>query len=235
VEAYPRSAPADGAEALATIETDPLIARRTVGLGRSVSLALPIDGRRNLGWGEGGASGVLAAAVRWVLPTGGDPRFSGEVDRRGDRPILRIRAEDSGRPMNRLRLLARVLPAGLDAPPAEVALEQVGPGRYEGALPAGACARPVVVQDDNGREVWHAAGRAMPPAEVCALGANWDVLRRLADRTGGRILPRAELTAFVTARRDAAYAPIWPWLAAAALGAMLFEWIVARRRAPAPA
>jgi hypothetical protein len=256
-DAYVLSAPREGAEVLASIGDDPVIARRLAGLGRSVSLALPLDASTNAallpGGGAtpaaGGFADLLRSAGEWARRTAFDARFSCELDRADGDLRLAVEAAQDGRPMNLLKLAARLAavdapsgPAGAGPAPAagdnivQVPLQQVAPGRYEARL--GDASRAFIVQlvDANGgRTIWRGAWGASREEEFAAIGPNWANLNRLAVIVDGRIEPAGGLRAAggdspdkykQLVRRQ--YAPIAGPLLAIAAALMLLEWAAAR-------
>ena len=110
----------------------------------------------------------------------------------------------------------------------EVRLGQFAPGKYEGRLEIGPDAAAVAVRDSSGRTVWQGATAATCSPELSAIGPNWENLRRLAELTGGKIIGPSELAGLVRTEAAGQSMPLWPWLAAAALTAMLLDWVTVR-------
>ena len=237
LDAYVLSVRRGDAEVIAAVGSDAILARRTVGLGRTVSIAVPLEAPHNPRWSNSaGWRSVLAAAVRWVLTPQDDPRFDGELTTQSGSVLLTINARDPNGPMNFLKLFVtsatRAVSPGSDKDPgaaAAVGLVQTAPGRYEGqlALPRG---RPVsvAVGDAGGRTVWRGSYGTGVADEFAALGADWEALRRLAALTGGRIVAPRDLPAAARAVHDREYSPLWQLLLAAAVAIMLLEWALTR-------
>lgn len=248
VEAYVLSAPqgegASAAEVLgrvtvtergenaATAGGDPVLARRQVGLGRSVSLAAPLgQGRNETLSGAPWLARTLAGASQWAMRRGEDPRFSGSVERVGGALHVEVSARAEDKWMNGLDLRAAVLrasAAGGDAP-AEVAMRQTAPGRYEASLAAEGAVSAAVRLEGAGT-VWQGRlGRTYEP-EFAAVGPHWANLRRLAELTGGRVVSSrpAEIRELTSRWSRQPYTPVWALLLGAALTAMLAEWALTR-------
>ena len=228
-DAYILSAPQPGAEVLASVAADAVFARRAVGLGRSVSLTLPLtDGANRLWQRWPGRPGLVSAMTRWVMTGGNDPRFAVAVQREGPMLHLTVHAADADGPMDQLSLAARVSQPDRQRP-AEMPLPQSGVGRYEATLPA--YAGPVAVQvvrTTDGGAVWQGTLAAGAAAEFQSIGADWTALNRLADLTGGRIVSNATLSQWVDRVESRGARAIWAYLLAAALAAMLAEWATTR-------
>ncbi|MFP4105226.1 MAG: VWA domain-containing protein, partial [Phycisphaerae bacterium] len=128
VDSYVLSAAADGATVLAGIAGDPVAARRRVGLGRSITLAIPISAGENAAWRASPAVGrMLAGAIGRVARPSDDPRFSADLRRTGDDLELTVTAEEEGQPMNDLSLTGSAWDADA-AVVARVGLRQTAPG-----------------------------------------------------------------------------------------------------------
>jgi len=227
VEAYLPSAENEGARVAARVEADPLIARRPVGLGRSVSIAVDPAGSAALL--ESDAFGrTLAAEVAWAQSPAVDPRFSGEISRDGGELRISVEARDADGPVNLLDLMAEAAPAEASAEPVRGPMRQTAPGRYEGRLPAPHGAIVLHVRETSGRPVWRKAIGGMYPPEFTATGADWESLNRLAELTGGQIVSMDELAASIASAPAMAPTPVWRWALLAALACMLAEWALTR-------
>ena len=230
LDAYVLSGRRRGAEVIAAVGADAILARRTVGLGRSVSAAVPLETPHNPQWRTSPAwRGVLAAATRWVLAPEGDPRFDGGLATRKGTILLTIEARDARGPMNLLKLTALSAGAEADGNAVATVLVQTAPGRYEarvGSADDGLVS--VAVRDAGGRTVWRGSHGGTVPREFAALGADWQSLRRLAALTGGRMVAARDLPAAGRKARSRRYSPLWQFFLAAALAIMLLEWALTR-------
>jgi len=229
VQSYLLSAPRDSAVVLAKVgpEGDPLLARRQVGLGRSVTLALDPRAGANPAWELAGRlTGMTAGVARVAAAPVGDPRFACTADRAGDLLRVSVEAADANGPMNGLRLTALVGGVEDDAG-RPVELPQTAPGRYAADLPAPAGAAALVLRAD-GAAVWRTALPQLPAPELARLGADWANLRSLAELTGGRIVARVDLAGLARSLDRRRRMELWPWLLAAAAAVMLLEWSAAK-------
>ncbi len=228
LQAWLLAAERPGAEVLAqTAGGDAVLARRPAGLGRSVCLAVPLGTGRNASWWRSAeARALLPAAARWTLRSDNDPRFSAEIERAGPRLRIAVAAADAGRPIDELDLAAAVSAGDAER---SVPLEQVAPGRYRGSIDAPPEApAAVAVRTGDGATVWRGAAAATYPREYARLGADDDALRRLAERTGGRVVPASGLARALRESHARRLTELWPWLLGAALLLMLSEWCLTR-------
>lgn len=231
--AYLPSALKPDALTLARAGADPVIASRQAGLGKVLSIALPISPADNPALA---ASGPLAAllprAAAWTARADLDPRFTAQLSSLPHARRLVLLAADSKGPLDSLVLSCRAARAEApDEPPHAAPLLQTAPGRYEAALPPAAGPETLQVSLANGPVVWWSSPAHLPPAEFSALGADWQTLRRLANLTGARLLPPRALADLPAQVRHAAardHSPLWPWLLALALAAMLADWCTTR-------
>ena len=230
LDAYLPAGAQKDAEVLLRLAEDPLLARRAVGLGRSVTLAVPIEPPHNAAlrrspW----LTRLCSAAVRWAIRSQGDPRFHVAVDRapRGLRIVATV-ADENG-PVNGLSLTSRLTrPADASAAARSVPIRQTAPGRYEAVAPAEPGAMGLVIETRAGRAVWREALAAATPREFAAIGENADNLRTLADRTGGRIVRPADLAQLTETWGLERLTPIWHAVLGLAVAIMLLEWILTR-------
>ena len=213
----------ENASVLGVVGTDPVLAIRQVGLGRSASLALPLSADAN---GPLPASPEFRALTEklldWAQSAQDDPRFDLRITRRADQLVARIEANDAKVPMNLLGLTARVhLSGSADAVP--VAMPQVAPGAYECELPAPSETAWLAVYDGP-RRVARQAIESSYSREFADIGVHRDNLRKLAEITGGRVVRPAELQDLAGQMRRETLCPLWPYLLAGALLLMLIDW-----------
>jgi hypothetical protein len=254
IDAYVFSAPQGGegqsagqekAEVLASIGEDPVIARRHVGLGKSVSIAIPVEANVNARLGAlDDFHEILKGAMMWAQRVAYDPRFSCEIARGGGKVRLSVEATQSaatsrpaggssapaasGGPMNLLKLTARLAPPGGEGSVREKSLEQVGPGRYEADV--GEAGESLVVQlvDADGTTLWRGAWGASYDQEYGGIGPDWANLQRLAALSGGRIVPIASLGATGRELEREGSTPVAGALLGLAAALMLIEWAAVR-------
>ncbi|OPX25044.1 MAG: hypothetical protein B1H04_00800 [Planctomycetales bacterium 4484_123] len=223
VEAHLLTAARPGCELLVrTTGGEPVLARRQAGIGRSVSLALPIEGL-NAAWvADPRAGRLLSGAVRWTLRAGNDPRFDVELTRRANRLHVTVSAREEGRGIDGLRLGLEVWTGRRRV---STTLHQAGPGLYRASVPCPPdVPAAVAVRDAQGRRLWQGSAAALAGQEFRELGADYETLRRLAELTGGRIVPARKLPEVLRAARRRQQLPLWPWLLGLALALMLAEW-----------
>jgi hypothetical protein len=232
VDAYILSTSHSDADVTLRIGSADILARRTVGLGRSVSLALATaDGANSALVATGEFIGALASATKWASRRAPDARFSGEVARRGKAALVTLRAADSaGAPINMLELSVGSL-AGLDETVGKTPMRQIAPGRYTAEFALGELASNFHVIDAGGAVVWRGGLQKTYPREFDAIGPNYANLRRLASLTGGRLVEPRALAEIAGASGQTGRWEIWPWLAGLALMLMLLDWIASLRLA----
>lgn len=227
LDAYVLSAAAGGAEVLARVGSDPIVARRGTGQGRSVSIAVPPEDLRGPWWAWAKDSALLPAALRWVMRPESDSRFSGNVALADSRLRLTIDARDQNGPMNLLTLTGVVQSLSSSAE-ARAELLQTAPGRYEATLPAMTQAS-LQVRDESGTLRWQKALAWQYPPELAAVGADSATLKRLAELTGGQIVDAQFVAPHARAVAMGSLTPLWPWLLGLALAMMLTDWVAVRR------
>jgi hypothetical protein len=217
---------------LASPQGHPLLATWQYGLGRSAAWTSDLKGRWAVDWlGWEGFSRFAAQLVGWTLPA---PQVEGVTAQAGlenGQAVVRVEAEDAnGQPRNFLSATATLI--GPDLQPHEIALSQVGAGRYEGSLavsePGTYLVRMGVNQGDQslGQQT---LGLVVPYSpEYRQSGMDLGLLNELARLTGGSHLTDP-LAAFVHNLPAADYArEIWRTLLL--LVALLFPLDVALRR-----
>ena len=237
VNAYILCAPAEGTDVLCTVkalggkESDALIARRGVGLGRTVTLAIPLASDENSSWHSWPPLGrLLGGAVDWAAAPLGDTRVSAEAARDGQLLTINLQARDASGPMNLLNLAATVQPGDATAKTISFPLSQTAPGLYQAQAPAPQGPLAVVVRDADGRTLWHGALAETCGPELAAIGPDQAALQRLADLTGGRIVASTQLIDFIDTRSASQRRPLWPFLLAGALALMLLDWVSVKLR-----
>jgi uncharacterized membrane protein len=210
--------------ALLTGREDPLLAQWQYGLGRAA--AWTSDARQQwaadwIGTAEYGT--LLSQLVAWTLPPqddqGIDVRFSPGRD--GQLNVEVSSLDPDGAPRNFYRTVLRLVGPGLE--PAQVTLEQIGPGHYAGAVraeePGAYLVRVAQTQAGGGDSASRTLGVVSPAAEEFRrLGVDADALAEYADAGGGRELvvdADGEAADSVWSHDIAAAAfptPIWPAL-----------------------
>jgi len=234
-DAYFLTTPRDGALVLAQVGDDPVLATRTVGLGRTVSLALPISAEQNADWPRWPGWGpFLDRALAWAARPAASGDFSAALERRGEAWRIELVGQSATGPVNLEAVTATVLSPAQPGQPADtrrVPMTQIAPGRYELTLHADdGVAAALAVAGPDGQPLWRGLLPQLPPDEFQHLGANGPMLRRLAERTGGQIVSVDELPAHLRERHVRELTPIGWWFAVAGVVLMLTEWSLTRVR-----
>ncbi|HEX2141252.1 MAG TPA: VWA domain-containing protein, partial [Candidatus Limnocylindria bacterium] len=209
--------------ALLTGREDPLLAQWQYGLGRAA--AWTSDARQQwagewIGTPEYGT--LLSQLVAWTLPPqddqGIDVRFS--PGREGQLNVDVTSLDPDGAPRNFYRSVLRLVGPGLE--PAQVVLEQVGPGHYAGSVRAeepGAYLVRVAQTSPGAEAASRTLGMVSPAAEEFRrLGVDGEALAELAVAGGGRELvvdEEGQAAAAVWSHDISAAAfptPMWPCL-----------------------
>ena len=86
----------------------------------------------------------------------------------------------------------------------------------------------VAVRDETGATVWVGSAEVLYPREYRLLGPDREGLQRLADLTGGRIVPAQRLGDALRQSYRRRLTDLWPWLLGLALALMLTEWCLVR-------
>lgn len=233
--AYILAAAAPRAEVLARVgdpaEGDPVLAYRQVGLGRSFTLALPPSAAER----SGAFGKLLDFMVSRAARKTRDRRFDVELQRTGSRLRVRLIARDDKGPMNNLKLTVDVQSLETDETAkietVSLPLPQIAPGAYQQTLlHVPAVAGVTIIDVPSASAVWRGVSRRLAPRELAELGADWRVLRKLAELTGGRIVSAEELRTPEVGRELAfkGWQPVWQYCLAAALAMMLLNWGISR-------
>lgn len=209
VDAYIASSlKSEGEMMLEGIDGEPLLAVSRQGLGRSAALTTDLNAFAGAFGGWEGLPGVLGTLTRWLQVRPATYAATTAAEGSGLRVV--VDAVREGEYIDGEQLLARYSGA-------EVALEQVAPGRYEAFLdtpPAGGTLLVV-----GGGEVVARAQVTAPSGEFDTAGGE-ALLREIARRTGGEVLAEAGRYA---PEMPARATPIWPWPALAGVMVFLLE------------
>ncbi len=177
---------------LVTDKGDPLLAHWQYGLGRSVAFTSDARGKWGRDWiGWSRYQQFWSQTANWALRRVDTAEYNTEVSVDNGQGVLSVEALDpQGNFRNFLNLQAAVVsPRGQRV---NVALEQTGPGRYEAKFPTrevGAYLLNLMEFRDGkpvGSQVVGASVNYSP--EFSASEPNLNLLRRLAEAGGGRIL-----------------------------------------------
>lgn len=192
-------------------EDDPILAHWQRGLGRSVAFTGDLTTRWAPQWtGWGGLESFIAEHVRWAMRPSGSAEARTRIETDGDRSRLVVDLVDSsGERINFASIIGRV--AGPDGSSQPIRLRQDGPGRYVTDFATPLPGSYVVAmryesvaageRGEGGSGVRGAVQAAVTRPfsdEFRAIEDNAGLLRLVADRTGGRVLPA-----------DASQASLW--------------------------
>ncbi len=169
--------------------------------------------------------------VRRVARPIGDNRFTGRMITEDGTNILEVEAIQDQRPMNNLQLVAEIAASGSESSEVSIlAMEPKGPGFYKLNIPDDIVSPAIIVRDTKTARV----AAQIPPIgrivrEYSSSGADFEVLREIADITGGKIVMLDDLkksglpeTEAITGTR----LELWSWLLLAATGIVLLQWLM---------
>lgn len=234
LSSYVLSAPQLRADVLMRVaddgKTEPLLASRRVGLGRSVTLSAGMAGQDNAAWqASSRVAGLVRAAAQWCLRRSPSERYTGQAVEERGKLVFRFQALDPEAGAINLLTLALRVESVTPAPDIrDVPLLQVAPGRYEASLDMPAEGFLLMVREVDKGDLWQRAYGRSVPVEFRAIGANGPNLRRLAGLTGGRIVLAGDV-GDVTGQWDRRrYTDIWPVLAGLAMLLVLTDWVATR-------
>jgi len=181
---------------LAGLDDAPVLAQWQYGLGRSIAWTSDVRGK----WGRelvrwGGFSRFVTQLVGWVLPSVEGGGLDAEIYSQGGQTVFAVRsAGPDGRPRDGLALRATLFGPGGSSE--QIALEQVGPGRYYASVPSPAQGTYVVqiVGSQGERAVAQSTvGMVVPYSAEYRLGqSNPALLEQIAHTSGGTRLTEPE-------------------------------------------
>jgi uncharacterized membrane protein len=223
-------------------ENDPVLAQWQHGLGRVITYTSDALSRWNpmwLAWGD--YRQFWEQHVRWAMRASGDANVRVVTTREGDRTRVVVEATDaSGQRMNFATFNGRL--AAPDGTGIDVALQQTGPGIYEGVYDTEQSGSYLLSlnYDAPGTDGQRLRGTALAAIdrpfadEFRATRTNEALLRRVSELTGGKVLaPDAVDQASNPWRRDGLEMPVAltsAWLPTAMLAIGLFLIDVGVRR-----
>ena len=226
---------------LASPEGDAILAGWQYGLGRALAWTSD-SGERWAGswqsWNESSAFWAQVLAYTFPDPSVGPLQARVEPDAEGGRVVAEA-FDAAGAPLDLADVAVRLQdPSGAEQ---TLRLKQVAPGRYEtrldSALAPGAYRLSAALEKGEQRLQALAGWSQLYPPEFAGTAAGSDLLRRIADASGGRqIGSAAEAAATLTAPPARDPRPLWPWLAGFALALLPIEiairrgWLLRRRR-----
>lgn len=180
-------------------QDDPILAQWQRGLGRALAFTGDVTTRWSPDWtGWPGFRSFWAEHLRWVMRPTGSAEARTNIEQIGDESVLTVELAqpDTGERINFATIKGRV--AGPDGSSEEVILRQEGPGRYVGRFDSADPGSYIVglryaAPGEGGVGSTEGAVQAAVTKpftdEFRALEDNAGLLRQIADRTGGRVLP----------------------------------------------
>ncbi|MFQ5827741.1 MAG: VWA domain-containing protein [Candidatus Methylomirabilia bacterium] len=201
---------------LMTPQEDPLLALWRYGLGRSVAFTSDAKSKWGVLWLRwAGFNKFWAQLTRWTLRTGNRSDTVAIVEQHQGTGEVTVEAIDrKGEFINFLD--AQVGVVYPDKRRDVVELEQVAPGRYRGRFAAsqeGTYLVGMAQRRDDQMVGSQLAGVVVPYAqEYRELGVNENLLRNLAEITGGGMLSEPSQAFLQARRRSRVTVDVWPWL-----------------------
>jgi len=181
---------------LLTGKRDPLLAHWQYGLGRAVAFTSDAKNRWAAPWLEWDRyEQFWAQVVRWSSRQVQDANVRVNSKITEDRAHIIIDAVDKqGKFINNIEFATTmVTPTNQQIP---VRIEQTGPGRYEAVVKpdeAGTYFMSLRYTDEKGRPYLHTHGMSIPySSEFRELKTNEEMLKALAEKTGGRVLTESD-------------------------------------------
>jgi uncharacterized protein YegL len=229
----------DTAELILTSDTGaPVLARWQYGLGRTLAFTSDVKNRWSADWLSWDGYGKLwAQLVRETMRRPEREELVFEVSREGNEALLKLSALTAeGRFITGLKPLVRV--RGTSAPGGAVELLQDAPGNYRARVPLRPGATPVEFEllESPGMTrsaIARVGTRSLhypTTDEYRSLPPNLELLKTIAQETGGRYAPDARDVFADLGDASERHTPLWPWLAGLALLCYLLE--IFLRRAP---
>lgn len=215
-------------------EDDPLLISWRYGLGRSVAFTSDLAGRWGKQWVEWPQlPKFVAQMARWTMRREGTERLLPEFSWHGSQGEIVVDALDrNDRFINGLDMQANIV--NPDSNAQQVSLEQVSPGRYRSDFEVPEPGRYYVNLSGTAADVQvgpKTFGLAVPySSEYLNLGADRELLRDIADTTGGETLALSiqSLPKVLLPSADAVnhQTRIWWPLVLGALGLLILEVMV---------
>lgn len=217
----------------------PILARWRVGLGKSLALTTDLKGRWSsdwLTWPD--LEKLWLRSIQWLRKDRRDGRMSVRVEWRHGQGQIQVENHQEGDDafQSGLQGTSLDLKAHIVGPPQSpnmdpVSLRPTGPGRYEGAFPAGKTGvyfLTVGEQDSQGREqILASRGFVFPYSrEYRELQARPNVLERISQLSGGQVLNVEQSPPKLFKRTQAplrSSQEIWPFLIALAVALWVLD------------
>ncbi len=227
------SAKTTAREILQSKDDDPILATWQYGLGKSVAWTSDARQRWSAGWLPWtGYSKFWAQAVRWSMrgSTSGDLQTAVTIDK-GKGKVTIEAVDEKGNFLNFLSPKARLVTP--DYKGQDIALDQIGPGRYEAQFDARQLGTYLVnIRTQRGDKISsQITGGVLPYSpEYGAIGTDTYLLNSLAEKSNGDLLAFDKPEKVFGRTRTPARLPVDLWLPLLMLAACLFPLDVAVRR-----
>jgi uncharacterized membrane protein len=195
------------------LEGEPVLAISRQGLGRTAALTTDLNAWAGAFGQWDALPGLLGTVVRWLQLK--PQQYSASLSTQDHRLRVVVDAVRDGQYVTGEVLEARY---GNE----RIRLEQTGPGRYEGVFEVSPAGGTVIISNRDGVVAREPVN--LPFAAFDARGAD-ELLRDIALRTGGEVLPEPGLYAPLTPR---APREVWPLLVMAGFAVFVVELIYRR-------
>jgi hypothetical protein len=217
----------DDVVVLSSSGSDPLLAARSVGLGRSITLAIPMETGQNNAWmRDRDFKSFVGAMVEWARNQRQATILAGGVETLPTGERMLFVATDPSKTLELPNDMKLVLHPPMDDQPT-ITLTPEGRGAFTAPLPAGWEGQFLEVRDAQGTLLFGQSMRSAGNVEFQRIGPDWKMLQELATRTGGELLDNRT----VLTRQEAPRKVIscWPGLMVLGVVAMLIDWLGTKR------
>jgi hypothetical protein len=218
----------DDAVVLSAIGTDPVLAARSVGLGRSFTLAVPLEMAQNNQWQRSTELGAfLHDMLEWARNRQEATLLAGGIETlpTGDRALF-VSTDPGARITPPEGMQMHLFPTDDRYPP--VVLTPTGRGTFAARIPSGWDGEFVEVRDAAGMLLFTKSTATIGAGEFLQIGPHWKNLKELAELTGGTLLDNRSVLTQAEAPRE--IVTCWPGLMGMAIVAMLLDWMLSNRR-----
>lgn len=218
---------------LAADPVDPLFVRWQYGLGRSAVFTSDAKNRWAVNWVTWpGFDKFWANVFRDLLPHAAHSETSGDFDRASNELVVDYRLSRSVEEPSRIPDIFAFGPNGFQAP---LKVTKVAAGHYRGRLAIGQNQGLFRVRPVADSRAFPEIGFYRQEDEMLEYGNNEDVLRRIAEATGGRFNPSPSAIFDAAGRSIRTTMRLWPGLLALALLLNLAELILRKWKGVAEA
>ncbi|MEQ1948028.1 MAG: VWA domain-containing protein [Bryobacteraceae bacterium] len=229
LKGYIRFEPKPTSETILRVEQkNPLLTRWQYGLGRSAiftSDAKPMWAADWVAWK--GYDKFWVNMVRDLLPHAHAAQAQLAYDAASGELVASYQLDSDASANARIPAIYAIGPGGFQAP---VPVKKVGNGAYRGGVHIGAREGLFRVRPLEDSALFPETGLYRPEAELSVYGSDEELLRRVAQFTGGRFQPSAQNVFAGDGRSMRVIWALWPWLLALAVALSLTELALRKRR-----